>query len=211
MRTSRSIRSLAALGAVLALFSPVSSDAATPGYLAMAGDGRGGDGPVIEGFRARDVMFSPAGFPISGVSRLDTRYLAYGTNDAGAVFYTTSPDGIVWSAPSQVRIQVEGGPTTPLTVGQAGRLAATYVPDAVLPHGYNFLLVYAPAQLSSTQTTADPLGLQINNIRYAMSVDGGLFRQDSRVVDDEPTIGQSTMVGAPGSFNEQILGPTDLI
>jgi hypothetical protein len=209
MRVSKIVRSTVALGAVLSLLAPAASDASTPGYLAMAGDTRGNEGPILSGYRFVDVLYSPQGHPISGVSRLQAKYLAYMTSGSGSVFVTSSPDGITWTQPSQVRVQVGSGPANPLVVSNAGRLAVAYVPDAVLPHGNHFLLTYAPATLNTTQTTSDPVyGTVINNIRYALSADGGVFRQDSALVDDD--FSNPTMVQA-ATFKEKILGPTDLI
>lgn len=210
MRASKILRTTVALGAVLSLLAPSSSSAATPGYLAQAGNGRGGEGPVIPGFRMRDMLYDPAGFPIGNIPRLNSRYLAYGTAGNGSVLVTSSPDGITWSTPTQVRIQIGSGPATPLTVGNAGRLAVAYVPGTVLPNGSQFLLVYAPNPLSSTQTTSDPFyGIQINNIRNALSADGTVFRGDAPLTDDESS--SSTITRGPGTFSERVLGPTDLI
>lgn len=210
MRARKTTGLLVALGAIVALMAPTSGQAATNGYLAQAGDGRGGEAPVLKGFVARDVMHDPTGFPIGSVPRSSARYIAYGTKTGGSVFFTTSADGSVWAEPSQVRIQVGTGPANPLVVSNAGRLAVTYVPGTVLPNGSQFMLVYAPATLSATELTEDPaFGFRTNNIRYAMSGDGGLFYNDTALLDDNFTT--SSLVGAAGSFNEKILGPTDLM
>jgi hypothetical protein len=196
---------LAAVAGGALLAGPMPSQAAAPGALTVQASS-----PVIAGFASADVLYDPAGFPIRGVARPNAKYAAFGVVN-GQVQVRTSADGQTWAAAQAARLRDPAQGDVPLVLGNQNRVAVAYVPANILPHNYQFVMVYAPqggnpsGQASDTVFGADYQ--RLNNLRFAMSPNGVEWYDDDAVVSDATT----EPVIKSGTFKNGILGPTDLI
>lgn len=168
------------------------------------------DQAAIAGFAAADILFDPTGFPIRGVARPNARYAAFGVAN-GSVQVRTSPDGTTWAAAQAARLRDPSGGDVPLVLGNQQRVAVAYVPANVLPHNYQFVMVYAPQGGDPSGQTESllygPDYQELSNLRYAMSPNGVDWYDDAPVISDNST----EPVIEAGTFKDGILGPTDLI
>lgn len=196
---------------MLGMLPIIPADAATPGYVQVRDQA-----PSLQGFETADLLFDPAGFQVRGLLGRGYTHAAYGILPNGQIAVSTSSDGSSWTTPTGARVTRPGGAQLPFTVGVGKRLVVAYVTSNTLPHSNRFLMLYTPSgTIDERSTSNDPvLGSsvkRINNLRYALSVDGIEWTEDYdwRVVNN----GVSGVITGSGSntFREGIAAPSDLI